>query len=123
MAVGDAGHGEHGSAELDVAVAPFEYRGRAGIHGQNYEVGVDVDTLRSALQGATVGEGDQGRDTAKVVGVGQDQAVADHDAATAPAVPPDADNGWSDALSDAADGGLQVVDGGHGSLRIIFASD
>ena len=50
MAVGDAGHGEHGRAQIDLTVAPLQGRGVARIHRQHHQIGVDVDTLRSALQ-------------------------------------------------------------------------
>ena len=92
---------------------PRQGRRVAGVDRQYDEVGVGIDAGGPALHRPAVGEGDEGRAIAQVVGVGQHQPFANHDAAAAPAVPPDADDRGHDVLGDPAHGGLQFIGRRH----------
>ena len=64
-------------------LGPGRRRDRTGVDVEHDQVAVFVGADDSALLGAAVGEGDQRRAIAQVVGIGQHLAGGDHDAAAA----------------------------------------
>ena len=94
--------------------APLERLGAGGIDGHDCEVAIAIDAGDDAALATTVDEAHGDLVTAQVVGIGQDDAIGDHDARTAGAAA-DADDGWADALGDGDDAGLDLVKDAHWS--------
>ena len=68
-----------------------------------------VDAGGAGLDGTAVGEGDLRRAVAQVVGVGDDEAVGDHDAAPSAAVASDAHDRRRHRVGHPANGGLLIL--------------
>jgi hypothetical protein len=105
---------EDGSSETDaVGGAPLERCRALGVDADHGQVAVAVDRLDRADLAAPVGEGHGDLAAAQVVGIGEDAAVADDDAGSA-LVATDRDDRRAGALGKGCDGGLELVEQGHG---------
>jgi hypothetical protein len=107
-----AGQAEDDVADSRIGVGEGRRRGACRIDLDDREVAVAVDAADGSGRGATVAERHGDLVTAQVVGVGQDAAVGDDDAATAdPAADPD--DGGSGRAVHGADRGGELFEGGH----------
>ena len=122
MPSGDPGRAGTGrrEAEDDVAdrrlgVGPRERRGAGGVDVDHGEIAVGIDAEDGATRRSSVAEGHGDLVAPEVVGVGQDAAVTDDDAAAAHAAA-DPDHCRPGAVMNGADGAGKIVEDGHRAL-------
>ena len=115
QAVAAAGGGKHDLAEGGGPVRPLRGCGPRRVDGQDDEIAFRVATPHLALRGTAVGEADLRGAVSQVVGVGEHQAIGQHDARASP-IAPNGHRGGAGALGHRGGRRLQLLECGHPAL-------